>query len=198
MRHGILSNTYAPMVRPLNGIFEQLKSAGKVCAMYYGWEPIRDISRPGSLTFASYMHSYSDEKTDALLTDSAISCMEKYEPDFVFLYMAETDDKGGHDNGWMSKKYLECISLAIDNVKRVYERFGDKYTIIVTADHGGHDRTHGTELPEDMTIPMFFIGKRFECGKEIEKVSLLDIAPTVTDIMGVSPAPEWEGRSVAK
>lgn len=198
MRHGILSNTYTPMVRPLNGIFEQLKSAGKVCAMYYGWEPIRDISRPGSLTFASYIHSYSDERTDSILTDNALSCMEKYEPDFVFLYMAETDDKGGHDNGWMSERYLECINLAIDNVKRVYERFGDKYTIIVTADHGGHDRTHGTEMSEDMTIPMFFIGERFEGGKEIENVGLLDIAPTVTDIMGVSPAPEWEGRSLAK
>ena len=32
MRHGILSNTYAPMVRPLKGIFEQLSSSGKSCA----------------------------------------------------------------------------------------------------------------------------------------------------------------------
>ena len=125
MRHGILSNTYAPMVRPLNGIFEQLKSAGKVCAMYYGWEPIRDISRPGSLTFASYIHSYSDDKTDALLTDSALSCMEKYEPDFVFLYMVETDEKGGHDHqndfhgpppyipNWLNTKPMMIPAIAV-------------------------------------------------------------------------------------
>jgi len=32
--------------------------------------------------------------------------------------MAETDEKGGHDSGWMSETYLEYISRAIDNVKR--------------------------------------------------------------------------------
>jgi arylsulfatase A-like enzyme len=97
----------------------------------------------------------------------------------------------------MTPEYLECIHNAIENVKRVYEAVGDEYTIVVTADHGGHDRCHGTDRPEDMTIPMFFIGKRFEAGKKLENVSLLDIAPTIADVMSVTRAPEWEGRSLA-
>ena len=98
----------------------------------------------------------------------------------------------------MSETYLDYISHAIDNVRRVYEAVGDEYTIIVTADHGGHDRSHGSELPEDMTIPQFYIGKRFTPGKVLEDISLLDIAPTVADIMSVPCAPEWEGRSLAE
>ena len=38
---------------------------------------------------------------------------------------------------------------------------------------------HGTDMPEDMIIPIFFLGKPFEAGKEIEGLSIKDIAPTV-------------------
>ncbi|MBQ6867916.1 MAG: alkaline phosphatase, partial [Clostridia bacterium] len=73
----------------------------------------------------------------------------------------------------------------------------DEYTIVVTADHGGHDRSHGTTMDEDMTIPMFYIGPRFEKGKVLENTTILDIAPTICDVMGVLKAPEWEGVSRA-
>ena len=197
-RHGIGTNTYTPMVRPLNGLFEQIAAAGGVSAMYYGWEPLRDVARPGSLKFAGYLNAYAEDATDGKLTDLALDRMEKSRPDFVFLYMVETDEKGGHDNGWMSPAYLGYISAAIDNVKRVYEAFGDEYTVIVTADHGGHERSHGSDMPEDTTIPMFFLGKRFAAGEALDGVSILDLTPTIADILAVNPAPEWEGKSLAK
>ena len=97
----------------------------------------------------------------------------------------------------MTEEYLGYINVAIENVKRVYELAGDEYTIILTADHGGHDRSHGTDLPEDMTIPPFFIGKRFTPGKQLEGVSILDLAPTVADVMGIPVPEEWEGKGLA-
>ena len=198
VRHGISTNTYMPMVRPINGLFEQIKNAGGRSAMYYGWEPLRDVSRPLSLKHAEYIWSYSAENTDRMLTESALRYIKKEHPDFVFLYMVETDQKGGHDNGWMSEAYLKRIYDAIDNVKCVLEEVEDEYTVIITTDHGGHDRIHGTELPEDMTIPMFFIGPDFEAGKKLFGISLLDIAPTIVDLMGVPAAQEWEGKSIVE
>lgn len=195
-RHGITTNTYMPMVRPINGLFEQINNAGGKSAMYYGWEPIRDVSRAGSLKHAEYIWAYTTDNTDRLLTESALNYIKKENPDFVFLYMVETDEKGGHDNGWMSAPYLQCIHDAIDNVKRVLAEVGDEYTVIVTADHGGHDRAHGSELPEDMTIPMFFFGRDFVAGKKLADISLLNIAPTIAKIMGVPAAREWEGKSI--
>ena len=195
-RHGITNNVYVPMARPLNGLFEQLKTAKKTCAMYYGWEPLRDVARPDSLRYAEYIGSYTEESTDTALTDSALARIRKSKPDFVFLYLVETDERGGHDNGWMSKTYLEKISIAVDNIRRVLEACGDEYTVIVTADHGGHDRMHGTDSPEDMTIPMFYFGPQFEAGARFSGGSILDIAPTITKIMGVEPADEWEGTPV--
>ena len=195
-RHGTTTNTYMPQVRPISGLFEQIKNAGKVSAMYYGWEPIRDVSRPASLKASEYINAYSFENTDAMLTQSAINHIKRAEPDFVFLYMVETDEKGGHDCGWMSEGYLNIINKAIDNVKKVVEETAGEYTVIVTADHGGHDRAHGTDMKEDMTIPMFFYGPEFEAGKELSGISILDIAPTIADILNVPKPREWEGKSL--
>lgn len=57
-------------------------------------------------------------------------------------------------------------------------------------------RTHGTDLPEDTTIPMFYFGRNFEPGKRFEGGSILDIAPTIAALMGADASPEWEGSPV--
>ena len=195
-RHGITTNLYIPMARPIDGLFERLKGIEATCAMYYGWEPLRDVARPESLMFSEYIQAYTGESVDTELTDSALARIGKNKPDFVFLYMVDTDEKGGHDNGWMSDEYLRRISMAVDNIRRVMEVCGDEYTVVITADHGGHDRTHGTDLPEDTTIPMFYIGERFEAGKRFSGGSILDIAPTIAELMGATPAAAWEGKSL--
>ena len=196
-RHGTTTNTYVPMVRPIDGLFEQIKKAGGRSSMYYGWEKMRDVASPGCLRHAEFIWVKSSEYSDRMLADSALTYIKKESPDFVFLYMPQTDEEG-HDNGWMSEPYLQCIKKAIDNVKRVLEEVDNEYTVIVTTDHGGHDRTHGLEIPEDMTIPMFFIGPDFEAGKEISGISLLDLTPTIAELMGIPKVPEWEGQSIVK
>lgn len=195
-RHGILTNTYVPQVRPVTGIFEKIKAAGGVSAMFYGWEPIRDIALPETLKFATYINFRMFDSVDTVMTDAAIKLIDEQRPDFVFLYLVDTDDKGGHDNGWMSEEYLRRISIAIDNVKRVMEKFGEEYSVIIMADHGGHDRIHGTTMPEDMTIPLFLHGPDFVTGENITDASLLDIAPTIADVMGIGSDCDWEGRSL--
>lgn len=196
-RHGILTNTYIPQVRPVKGIFEKVRDAGGICAMFYGWEPLRDIARPQALKFSTYINAYMLESSDTALTDECERILSAHRPDLAFLYMVETDEKGGHDNGWMSEEYLRRISIAVDSVKRMVEKFGDEYRIIIMADHGGHDRSHGSELPEDMTVPFFFRGPEFATGEICDReLSLLDIAPTIAALLGIPCEPEWEGRSL--
>lgn len=88
------------------------------------------------------------------------------------------------------------ISGAISCVEKIYNTAFPKYNIIVTADHGGHERMHGTDCPEDMTIPMFFGGDGFEGGKDLGEISLLDIAPTILAWMNMPPSAEWQGSSL--
>ena len=195
-RHGILTNTYVPEVRPVVGLFDKVGSFGGVGAFFYGWDPLRDIARPGAFKFTTHIQSYTSESVDTKLTDEAIRVIGEHKPDLAFLYLVDTDEKGGHDSGWMSEEYLRRISIAIDNTKRIIDNFGDEYTVIIMADHGGHERSHGTTLPEDMTVPFFFLGDEFEGGKEIDGVSLLDIAPTIAKLLGIPPEKKWEGKSV--
>lgn len=193
-RHGILTNTYVPQVRPITGLFDQLDTFGKKCGFFYNWEELRDLARPGHLHSSVYLNLHRQERTDAMLTDLAIKFIREHNPDFTFLYMGETDE-AGHDHGWMSENYLKTASAAIDNIRRVYEALPEGYTLIVTADHGGHERRHGHNIPEDMTIPICFCGPRFESGKALTGVSIKDIAVTVANLLDVPKVREWEGTA---
>ncbi|MEA5068173.1 MAG: hypothetical protein VB067_04235, partial [Christensenellaceae bacterium] len=67
----------------------------------------------------------------------------------------------------------------------------------VTADHGGHGRNHGDDIPEDMTIPIVFHSAKLAPGA-VDGINIKDIAPTIAAIIGVQPGAEWEGVSLLK
>ena len=194
-RHGILTNTYMPQVRPISGLCEQLKQKGKKCAMYYNWEEIRDISRPGSLCLNKFHsgYEYGLEASNAYLCDCVKKDLNRMDIDFAFLYLLWVDE-AGHANGWMSEPYMEAVRKTCSMIEDVIQSVEEKYTVILTADHGGHDRMHGTDCAEDMTIPVFLYGNPFEEKKELSDVSIKDIAPTIAGLLGADCAPEWEGK----
>lgn len=196
-RHGTTTNIYMPQVRPINGLCEILKVADKRSAIFYNWEDLRDISRPNSLTHAAFYagRRLGYMETGEMLADELIEYVKKFDTDFTFFYMGYTD-WAGHKFGWMSEEYLSAMQSSWNNIEKVMTALGDEYTYIITSDHGGHDRTHGSEMPEDMIIPIFLCGEKFEKGKEIENVSILDIAPTITKLLNLAPDEEWEGKAL--
>lgn len=193
-RHGITTNTYVPQVRPVRGICEVLRAAGKNCAMFYNWEELKDLSRPDSLCYANYVsgHVYTYPEANRRLTENAISFLKSDAPDFAFLYLGWTD-AAGHGKGWMSPEYLESVNSSFDNIAAVCNAVGDDYIVAVTADHGGHNRSHGTDMPEDMTIPLAFYNPAF-ASRQLPEASILDIAPTLAAVLGVNADPDWEGK----
>lgn len=197
-RHGTTTNTYMPQVRPINGLCEVLKQADKKCAIFYNWEEIRDVSRPNSLAHACFYagRRIGYKEANEALTDALIEYAKIYDPDFTFLYFGYTD-WAGHKYGWMSDEYITSMRESWDSIEKIITQLGDDYTYIITADHGGHDRTHGSEMPEDMLIPVIIRGEGFEKGRVLENVNIMDIAPTVTALMGVAPDDEWEGKAIS-
>ena len=196
-RHGILTNTYVPQVRPVTGLFECLHANGNTTAMLYDWEELRDLARPGALAKSLFLSggTYGYEQTGAQLCETAKAWLSGGGIDFAFLYLG-WPDAAGHTYGWLSDEYFRAVNATCDRVGEVVDCLGDEYTIILTADHGGHDRCHGFDCPEDMTIPAFFRGKPFEAGRELQGVSIKDIAPTVAALLGAAAPEEWEGTAV--
>lgn len=204
-RHGIMTNTWTPQVRPIKGLCEVLSEAGRRTAFFYNWDEIRDLARPGSISYGLLRSMYSYKDTDRYLSRACAVYLGEEEPDFTFLYLGQTDEVG-HRYGWMSKEYLDAVAVASACIQDIWEHNKDKYTVIITADHGGHQRTHGSDMSEDMRIPLIIyspekdrmeIMKAFFQQRTMEKTpSLIDIAPTIAALLEVEPDLEWEGRNL--
>lgn len=193
-KHGTTVLYEAPE-KPMIGLLEQIQKYKLSRTMFYSWEPLRELSRPICLNGCVYIDGYSVENVDNTITDRLLALYNEPESDFIFVSLGLPDSKG-HKKGWMSEEYLAALSNAFDNVKRIIDALGNEFSIIVTTDHGGHDTCHGTLLDEDMIIPAFFIGEDFQPSVDLGEISILDIAPTIVDVMGLQPAEEWEGRSL--
>lgn len=198
-RHGITTNLWMPPVRPIDGICEAVNKNDKKSAMLYNWEELRDLSRPGSLSFSHFQKMLDDDnacmQSEQEMTDIAINYIKKEAPDFMFLYLGYVDI-AGHNYGWMGKEYLAGIANASNCIKKLKETLPKDYQLIITADHGGHERNHGNDIPEDMTIPIIFNGSAFEKGMELDSVNIKDIAPTITKVLDVKTPTEWQGKSI--
>ena len=199
-RHGIVDNVYHPMARPVTGLFEQIKQASKQSASFYAWEPLRDLGRPGSVSQSFYQAPDFNnlEQSDHPIFEKALPAIEQNSFDFIFLYIGATDEIG-HRDGWMSAGYIKQIEIADALLADVMAILPEQSHILIEADHGGHDRTHGTASTEDMTVPWIVWGERIKKGHAIQQqVTLLDTAPTIAAIMGIAPAQQWEGQCVSE
>ncbi len=199
-RHGVWTNTFVPQNHPITGLFETLDAAKKRSAVFYSWQPLQDMwTGANSVSFSWMMNLHNYRKTmnvDIAETEACKAHITAYAPDFVWLYLGMVDEFG-HDFGWMSPEYLESVRIAADCCMDMVNYLPLEYSVIITADHGGHERNHGDNVPEDMTIPLSCHGSMFESGKVLKDVNIIDIAPTITDILGIVPDPDWEGRSLA-
>ncbi len=74
---------------------------------------------------------------------------------FVFLHISGLDQVGP-EYGWLSPEYLEELSFIDDYLTPLVETVIGKqnYLLIVTSDHAGHDKIHGSDHPEDYRLPL--------------------------------------------
>ena len=96
----------------------------------------------------------------------------------------------------MSEEYLRVVNESFNSIEKIMNTLGDEYIVIIVADHGGHDRGHGSMMDEDMTIPVIIYGKDLPKGEIPFDVSIKDIAPTIVNILSCDRALEWEGKSL--
>lgn len=199
-RHGILNNDYHPMARPLNGLYEQIHQAGKKSAAFYNWEGLRDLSRPLNIHYSFHKAAnFNDlEQSDHPIVEKALPIIESGDYDFIFLYIGATDEMG-HRAGWMSDPYLKQIEIADSLLADVMKTLPDGSHMLIEADHGGHDRDHGTDMPEDMTIPWMIWGDSIRAGHSIQAdISLLNTAPMIAHLLEINAVPQWEGQVVSE
>jgi len=184
------------MARPLPGLVDVARAAGRKCAFFYNWEPLRNLSRPGSLSMTWFRDNVLTEQGDQAVAEAAVQAMAAERFDFAFVYFG-TVDETGHAHGWLSDRYLEQLARVDRALGVVLNSLPADAHVLIHSDHGGHDRSHGTPAPEDMTIPWIVAGPRIRTEFTLPgPVSLLDTAPTLARLLEITPDPQWEGRCV--
>jgi arylsulfatase A-like enzyme len=75
--------------------------------------------------------------------------------------------------------------------------------VIVTADHGEEFMEHGSFghgfnlFNTTVRVPLIVVGPEIPAGRVVrENVSLIDLAPTLLDLLHLAPDPHFEGRSL--
>ena len=195
-RHGVTTNTFTPFARPLPGLIDVARAAGKRCGFFYNWEQLRDINKPGALFRSLFIDNVETESGDDEMCEVTVPLLLADPLDFCFIYYGTTDT-WGHNFGWLSPEYRAQCTRVDKLVARIVATLPADGHVLVQADHGGHDRTHGTDQDADMLIPWGLAGPRVKPGYTLtEPVSLLDTAPTLAYILGLTPDLHWEGRVV--
>jgi predicted AlkP superfamily pyrophosphatase or phosphodiesterase len=195
-QHEVLTNRWTPAAGLCEGLFEVIDAAGLKAAAFYNWEPLRDLSRPGCLAFSYFRDNADDPAGDQVLAEAAAHYIDHEKPAFAFVYLG-TLDNVGHSRGWLSPEYLGQLERVDRAVGTVLSAIGSSGAIIVHSDHGGHDREHGTDAPEDMTIPWLAAGPGIQRRYGITRsVTLLDTAPTIARWLDLSIPTAWQGHGL--
>lgn len=202
-RHGITSNTFTPLVRPVPSLIDTAFDQGRRTGFVYNWEELRDLAGPGKLHVSLMDRDCHSADGDMRIAEMACTALDRYDLDLLFVYFGWPDECA-HKNGWMSDPYLQSIANADRCLARVLAKLHDlgrlqDTTILVTSDHGGHERTHGTDCDEDMTIPWILSGTGVRQGHAITSpVRIYDTCPTLAAVLGLTPSDAWDGRVISE
>lgn len=119
--------------------------------------------------------------------------------DLVVLLVGATD-AAGHKHGGDSDEYRAAALTADHALARALSRIDLAHdAVIVTADHGQTDRGgHGGVEPEVMTVPFIAAGAGIRAGATPVDARLIDVAPTVSALLGIAAPGHGLGRTLVE
>jgi len=87
--------------------------------------------------------------------DKAVSVLDTVQQQFVFLHISGLDYVGPK-YGWMSGEYVEELTFIDEELAALFKKvlFGGSSLVIVTSDHAGHEKIHGSDHTEDYKRPI--------------------------------------------
>jgi hypothetical protein len=195
-KHGVNWNDYIPENGYAQGtdLFDLAHAAGLKTYMYVTKKKLGQLTEPSSLDKFVYVND-----RDTVLMKQLLG---EFPQDFgvLFIHFGITDGMG-HSYGWLSSQQLSVLYRADQALKQFLDELEvrglrDDTLIIVTSDHGGHDSTHGSNSPEDMTIPWIAAGPGIQTRVLTSPIHTMDTAATAAFALGLDIPAEWDGVPV--
>jgi len=195
-KHGITWDTYEPDKGYALGtsLFDLAHASGLRTIMVVGKDKLRQITDPASTDVFQYVND-----PDTVVAQRAATLIPQGFG--LFFVHLPSPDLEGHAYGWLSSQQLSALRHSDDAIQTLLtalDQAGLRQStlIIVTADHGGHDTTHGTWQPEDMTIPWIINGPGIQPKQLASAINTTDTAATAAWALGLSQPTEWSGHPV--
>jgi predicted AlkP superfamily pyrophosphatase or phosphodiesterase len=197
-RHKVDWNDWIPQkgLVSVPTIFALARQKGWTTALFAGKPKFKHLNQPGTLN-AFEIPSYASKT----VAQKAAAYILAHKPNLCFVHFADSDG-AGHQYGWGSPQQKQSFAdedAALGILKEAVEKAGiaGQSVFILSADHGGHAKTHGTNQPEDMTIPWIAWGSRTRKGFTITApVNTCDTAATALWLLGVPVPAGWDGKPV--
>jgi arylsulfatase A-like enzyme len=197
--HGIDFNAFKPehanITRPT--MFSVAHAAGLPTFMFVGKAKLKHLlNKPSDAELK--MAGMNCKRVVKEATDQ----LKKGERGLVFVHFADPDS-AGHRHGWMSDEYVAAVHDAdacLEDVMAIIEHGGkmDRTLLVVTSDHGGHNRSHGTRMEVDQRIPWFAWGAGARRGRIQRNVHTTDTAATALAALGLALPHKVMGQAITE
>lgn len=197
-KHHVLWNEWMPQrgIVPVPTVFSLAKAQKLSTAMIAAKQKFVHLYLPGSLD--AFMLPGS--KADAVAR-AAASYIRERKPNLLFVHFADPDS-AGHGSGWGSPeqvKAFENVDAGLGLIREAINSAGiaSRCVVIISADHGGHDKSHGSDSPEDMIIPWVVWGAGVAPGAKIAgPVTTYDTGATALWLLGIEAPRNLDGKPV--
>ena len=181
-------------------VFSVARAHGYRTAAFFSKAKFGALQRPGTLDYSQAPGGWFGKWSSDRTVGDVQTYLAEFKPNVLFVHLSDPDS-AGHSSGWMSAAYGRAVrqadSALADLLSSAEEAYGKgNYSVIVTADHGGHDYGHGTSDPQDVTIPWIAWGRGVNSGTIDEDIDTFDTAPTVLWLLGIEEPDEWDGSPV--
>ena len=203
-RHGVLWNNAIedhPGTIELPTIFGVARGHGYSTAAFFSKSKFSHLQQPGTLDYTQAPGGWFGKWSGSQTMGDVERYLLEAKPNLLFVHLTDPD-AAGHASGWMSRGYGKGVLKADAAIARLLAAsdlaFGaGQYTLIVTADHGGHGYGHGSDDPRDVTIPWIAWGEGVKPGRLIEwKVQTMDTASTTLFLLGLDRPSGWSSSPV--
>ena len=196
-RHGISSNLVLKLGLKVESVFDVLRRHGKVGRLV-GIAHLIDAFGEDVASVTSVAHN---DKIDHNLIAAARRELERDGPGLLVLQLLAVD-QNGHTRGTYYPEYVERIEITdrlIEEFMQWCEERGylRDAVVILMADHGQGRGigAHGHLSEGERFVPFAMWGSGISKGRVVsEPRSILDLAPTISYLLGVDPPKGSTGR----
>jgi predicted AlkP superfamily pyrophosphatase or phosphodiesterase len=194
--HGVDWDEYLPArgIAAGTDLFDLAHAAGLRTVLLFGKEKLSQVSEAASLDLSQWVND-----PDVVIGKRAAAAIPQGFS-VLFVHLADNDLEG-HTYGWMSLQQLLALRSTDGALKTILDALEaasmrENTLIIVTADHGGHNTSHGFNIPSDMTIPWIVNGPGVVPAVLTRPINITDTAATAAWSLGLPVPAEWSGRPV--